>query len=59
MKLFEKKILKKLILKNINKDLKTNDYPLIDNPFEVDDVMTGIKVLLKGKITNKAFKNEI
>ena len=51
MKLFEKKILKKLILKNINKDLKTNDYPLIDNPFEEDDVMTGIKVLLKGKIT--------
>ena len=52
MKSFEKKLLKKIILKNIKKESKSNfEYPLTDNPFELDDIMTGINVLLKGKIT--------
>jgi|TARA_B110000211_G_C14032093_1_gene532638 CDP-6-deoxy-D-xylo-4-hexulose-3-dehydrase len=52
MKSFEKKLLKKIILKNIKKESKSNfEYPLTDNPFELDDIMTGINVLLRGKIT--------
>ena len=52
MKSFEKKLRKQIILKNIKKESKSNfEYPLTDNPFELDDIMTGINVLLRGKIT--------
>ena len=58
----EKKFLKKLINKNQKKIYSDYQYPLIDDAFEISDLMAGINVLLKGKITmseiTKKFEKE-
>ena len=58
----EKKFLKKLINKNQKKIYSDYQYPLIDDAFEISDLMAGINVLLKGKITmseiTKQFEKE-
>ena len=51
MNYLEKKFLKKLINKNIKIIYSDRSFPLIDNAFEIDDLMAGINILLKGKIT--------
>ncbi len=51
MNLKEKNFLKKLIAKNKKENYSNNKFPLIDNAFEISDLMSGINVLLKGKIT--------
>ena len=51
MNTFEKNFLYKLINKNRNEIYNNKEYPLIDNPFDVNDLMSAISVLLKGKIT--------
>jgi CDP-6-deoxy-D-xylo-4-hexulose-3-dehydrase len=51
MNTFEKNFLYKLINKNKNEFYNDKEYPLIDNPFDTDDLMSAISVLLKGKIT--------
>ena len=51
MNTFEKNFLYKLINKNKNEFYNDKEYPLIDNPFDKDDLMSAISVLLKGKIT--------
>ena len=51
MNTFEKNFLYKLINKNQNKIYNNKEYPLIDNPFDANDLMSAIGVLLKGKIT--------
>ena len=51
MNTFEKNFLYKLINKNQNKIYNNKEYPLIDNPFDTNDLMSAISVLLKGKIT--------
>ena len=51
MNLKEKNFLKKLIAKNKKENYSNNKFPLIDNAFETSDLMSGINVLLKGKIT--------
>ncbi len=51
MNTFEKNFLYKLINKNQNKIYNNKEYPLIDNPFDANDLMSAISVLLKGKIT--------
>ncbi len=48
---FEKKFLKNLIIKNQKKIYSDYEFPLIDDAFEINDLMAGINVLLKGKIT--------
>ena len=53
MNSIEKKFLKKLIIKNKNEFYSDREYPLIDNPFETSDLMSGINVLLKGKKCQK------
>ena len=40
-----------MINKNKNEFYNDKEYPLIDNPFDTDDLMSAISVLLKGKIT--------
>ena len=47
----EKKFLKKLINKNRKIIYSDKSFPLIDNAFEINDLMEGVNVLLKGKIT--------
>lgn len=47
----ENKFLKKLIHKNRKIIYSDKSFPLIDNAFETNDLMAGINVLLKGKIT--------
>ena len=55
---YRKKFLQKLIIKNKNEFYSDREYPLIDNPFETTDLISGINVLLKGKITmSKITKN--
>ena len=51
MNTFEKNFLYKLINKNKNEIYNDKEYPLIDNPFDTNDLMSAISVLLKGKIT--------
>ena len=51
MNINEKKFLKKLINKNQKRIYSDYQYPLIDDAFEISDLMAGINVLLKGKIT--------
>ena len=51
MNTFEKNFLHKLINKNKNEIYNDKEYPLIDNPFDTNDLMSAISVLLKGKIT--------
>ena len=51
MNKFEKNFLYKLINKNKSEIYSDKEYPLIDNPFDVNDLMSAIRVLLKGKIT--------
>ena len=51
MNKFEKNFLYKLINKNKSEIYSDKEYPLIDNPFDVNDLMSAISVLLKGKIT--------
>ena len=51
MNYLEKKFLKKLINKNRKIIYSDRSFPLIDNAFEIDDLMAGINILLKGKIT--------
>ena len=51
MNLAEKNFLKKLISKNKKENYSNKKFPLIDNAFETSDLMSGINVLLKGKIT--------
>ena len=51
MNKFEKNFLYKLIDKNKSEIYSDKEYPLIDNPFDVNDLMSAISVLLKGKIT--------
>ena len=51
MNKFEKNFLYKLIDKNKSEIYSDKEYPLIDNPFDVNDLMSAIRVLLKGKIT--------
>ena len=51
MNKFEKNFLHKLINKNKSETYNDKEYPLIDNPFDSDDLMSAISVLLKGKIT--------
>ncbi len=59
---FEKKFLKKLVIKNQKKIYSDYEFPLIDDAFEINDLMAGINVLLKGKITmseiTRKFENE-
>tara|TARA_B100001559_G_C16439786_1_gene593827 strand:- start:85 stop:1326 length:1242 start_codon:yes stop_codon:yes gene_type:complete len=59
---FEKKFLKNLIIKNQKKIYSDYEFPLIDDAFEINDLMAGINVLLKGKITmseiTKKFETE-
>ena len=57
MNSIEKKFLQKLIDKNKNEFYSDREYPLIDNPFETSDLMSGISVLLKGKITMSKITN--
>ncbi len=57
MNSIEKNFLKKLIEKNKNEFYSDREYPLIDNPFETSDLMSGINVLLKGKITMSKITN--
>ncbi len=57
MNSIEKKFLQKLIDKNKNELYSDREYPLIDNPFETSDLMSGINVLLKGKITMSKITN--
>ncbi len=47
----EKRFLKKLINKNRKIIYSDKSFPLIDNAFEINDLMEGVNVLLKGKIT--------
>ena len=51
MNKFEKFFLYKLINKNQKVIYNNKEYPLIDNPFDANDLMSAISVLLKGKIT--------
>ncbi len=51
MNYLEKKFLRKLINKNRKIIYSDRSFPLIDNAFEIDDLMAGINILLKGKIT--------
>jgi CDP-4-dehydro-6-deoxyglucose reductase, E1 len=57
MNSIEKKFLQKLIDKNKNEFYSDREYPLTDNPFETSDLMSGINVLLKGKITMSNITN--
>ena len=57
MNSIEKKFLQKLIEKNKNEFYSDREYPLIDNPFDTSDLMSGINVLLKGKITMSNITN--
>ena len=58
----EKSFLYRLINKNRNEVYSDKEYPLIDNPFDTTDLMSGVDVLLKGKITmsqiTKNFENK-
>ena len=58
----EKNFLYRLINKNRNEVYSDKEYPLIDNPFDTTDLMSGVDVLLKGKITmsqiTKNFENK-
>ncbi|MFL2889649.1 MAG: aminotransferase class I/II-fold pyridoxal phosphate-dependent enzyme [Pelagibacteraceae bacterium] len=63
MNKLEVSIVKKLIKKNTKKNkFKKNYYPLVNEAFTTKDIVSGIKVLLKGKITmskvTKKFENE-
>ena len=51
MNYLEKKFLRKLINKNRKIIYSDRSFPLIDNAFEIDDLMAGVNILLKGKIT--------
>ena len=47
----EIRYLKNIISKNQKIFYGKNSYPLADDPLDVEDIISGIKVLLKGRIT--------
>ena len=49
--IFRKKLLEKIIKKNRKVNYSDRQFPLIDDAFEISDLMSGVDVLLKGKIT--------
>ena len=51
MNSLEKKFLEKIIKKNRKVNYSDRQFPLIDDAFEISDLMSGVDVLLKGKIT--------
>ena len=62
MKSSEKNFIKNLIKKNQIKNDITRSYPLAGDSFETDDLMSGLKVLLSGRLTmshiTKKFEKE-